>query len=58
MKLTIIEHKETGEKYLAKPYWLDPSEKCHLFVTDGKIIYCGDCTHELSGQTVDLPNIF
>lgn len=28
--------------------------RCHLFVTDGKIVYCGDCTHELSGQTVDL----
>ena len=31
--------------------------RCHLFVTDGKIIYCGDCKHELAGQTVELPNI-
>lgn len=30
---------------------------CHLFITDGKICYCGDCTHELSGQTVELPEI-
>jgi hypothetical protein len=30
---------------------------CHLFVTDGKIIYCGDCDHELNGQTVDLPDL-
>lgn len=29
---------------------------CHLFVTDGKIIYCGDCTHELAGKTVPLVN--
>ena len=30
---------------------------CHLFVTDGKIIYCNDCTHSFSGQTIDLPEI-
>lgn len=28
---------------------------CHLFVTDGKIIFCGDSPHELAGQTVPLP---
>lgn len=28
---TIIEHKETGEKWLAKPYWIDPSRKWTLF---------------------------
>lgn len=27
---------------------------CHSFVTDGKIQYLGDCTHELAGKTVDL----
>lgn len=27
---------------------------CHLFVTDGKIIYCGDCTHSFAGKTVDM----
>jgi len=30
-------------------------ERCHLFVTDGKIIYCGDSMHELAGKTVELP---
>lgn len=34
-----------------------PYERCHLFVTDEKIIYCGDCIHELVGQTVELSNI-
>lgn len=29
---------------------------CHSFVTDGRIQYLGDCTHMLSGQTVDLPS--
>ncbi len=28
---------------------------CHSFVTDGRIEFLGDCTHELAGQTVDLP---
>lgn len=27
---------------------------CHSFVTDGKIQFLGDCTHELAGQTVEL----
>lgn len=30
---------------------------CHLFVTAGKIIYLGDCTHSLAGQTVDMEEI-
>lgn len=30
-KFAIIEYKENGMKYLAKPYWLDPSQKWHLF---------------------------
>jgi hypothetical protein len=27
---------------------------CHSFVTDGKIQYLDDCTHELAGQTVEM----
>jgi hypothetical protein len=30
--------------------------RCHSFVTDGKIAFCPDSTHELSGKTVDLPD--
>lgn len=29
--------------------------RCHSFVTDGRINFLGDSTHELAGQTVDLP---
>lgn len=29
---------------------------CHSFVTDGRIQFLSDCTHGLSGQTVDLPD--
>lgn len=28
---------------------------CHSFVTDGRIQFLTDCTHDLAGQTVDLP---
>jgi len=27
---------------------------CHSFVTDGKIQYLSDCTHEFANQTIDL----
>jgi len=27
---------------------------CHSFVTDGKVKFLNDCTHEFAGQTVDL----
>lgn len=30
---------------------------CHYNITAGKIIFHGDCTHALKGQTVDLPEI-
>lgn len=29
---------------------------CHSFITDGKIQYLDDCTHELAGQTIELPD--
>jgi Family of unknown function (DUF6527) len=32
------------------------SRVCHYFITAGKIQYCGDCTHDLRGQVVDLPD--
>ncbi len=31
--------------------------QCHSFVTDGQIQFLGDCTHELAGQTVPLPEM-
>jgi len=33
-----------------------PPAVCHSFVTDGRIQFLGDCTHALTGQTVDLPD--
>lgn len=31
--------------------------RCHSFVTDGKIQFLTDSTHNLTGQTVELPDI-
>jgi hypothetical protein len=30
---------------------------CHSFVRAGRIEFLGDCTHELTGKTVDLPEL-
>lgn len=32
-----------------------PSDyRCHSFVENGQIRFCGDCNHALAGQTVDM----
>jgi hypothetical protein len=31
--------------------------RCHSFVRDGRIEFCSDSGHSLSGQTVDLPEV-
>lgn len=30
---------------------------CHYILTAGKISFCGDCTHKLANQIVDLPEL-
>lgn len=30
---------------------------CHYFIQNGKIKYCGDCTHEFSGKEIPLPKL-
>ncbi len=32
------------------------SDVCHYFLTDGKLKFCSDSTHELAGKTVELPD--
>ncbi|MFZ4620963.1 MAG: hypothetical protein ACOYNS_10410 [Bacteroidota bacterium] len=34
-----------------------PDSVCHSYVTDGRIEFLGDCTHDLKYKTVDLPDI-
>jgi hypothetical protein len=30
--------------------------RCHLHIVNGRIAYCGDCSHALSGQTIPIPD--
>lgn len=34
----------------------EPNYRCHSFITDGKIQFLNDCSHELAGQTVEIPD--
>lgn len=34
-----------------------PGAVCHSFITYGRIQFLDDCTHELRGKTVELPDI-
>lgn len=36
----------------------DKENVCHSFITDGRIEFLSDCTHELRGQTIELPEIY
>jgi len=31
--------------------------RCHHWVRDGRIEFCGDCGHALAGQTVDMCDV-
>lgn len=31
-----------------------PKRICHLYVTDGMIHYCADCTHALQGKIIEM----
>ncbi len=39
-----------------KHNWGD-KRTCHYNLVNGEINYCGDCTHELLGQKITLPDI-
>ncbi|EIZ8938119.1 hypothetical protein MQ524_002514 [Salmonella enterica] len=55
----------TGEcwcNYLAEHPEEDPADTfhcgiCHSFVKNGEIQYLPDCTHEMAGKTISLPEI-
>ncbi len=31
--------------------------RCHSVITAGMISFCGDCTHNLAGQVIEIPEI-
>lgn len=33
------------------------TDVCHYFIKAGRIEYLGDCTHDLRGKTVELPDL-
>lgn len=46
---------ENQEEWRRAPWQQTQVEHiCHSVVTDGKIHYCGDCTHELKNQVIDM----
>lgn len=32
-----------------------PEYRCHSYVTDGQISFLSDCSHEHTGQTMEIP---
>jgi hypothetical protein len=52
-------NKPTFSPSLLVRYPWGPSQeekRCHSFITDGFIRFLNDCTHELKGQTVEIPD--
>ena len=46
---------ENMDQYRASPWPQTKVAKiCHVIVTDGKLHFCGDSTHKLAGQVVDM----
>ena len=43
-----VNHSHGGYKGEIKPF------RFHYIITDGVIAYCGDCTHNKSGQTLPM----
>jgi hypothetical protein len=52
-------HTWGGHSGLTSPQMgTDPKYRfCHYIVTDGRVAYCGDSTHALAGQTIDMPDL-
>lgn len=54
MKIT-YSGKDAGEK--RDDDHRAPAARCHYFLTDGELRFCGDCSHSMSGKTVPLPDL-
>ena len=51
---TLIDIDLEGDE-LTAPSNVRQTPRCHSYVTDGQIQFLPDSTHELAGQTVELP---
>jgi hypothetical protein len=50
---SILFNRDVPDEYLKE----GNMHRCHSFIKDGMIQYLGDCTHQLAGQTIELPDI-
>lgn len=50
-------HQPTFSPSFKHDWGKSPPMICHYIVTAGKVNYCGDCTHALAGQTIDMPDL-
>jgi hypothetical protein len=50
---SLLVNAHLSEEAKKNPY----NKRCHLFMTDGKIRFLGDCEHELAGKTVEMEDI-
>lgn len=54
VKVSGMEPSDDPEKFCDPKH--DVPYVCHVFVTDGMIDFLGDCTHQLAGQKVPMPD--
>jgi hypothetical protein len=48
---------ENHEEWKKNPWEQKQVEHiCHSYITEGKIEYLSDCTHDLKGQTIEMHN--
>lgn len=52
-----LEKPTVSPSLLVRIPWKDEMIVCHSFVKDGNIQFLNDCSHELAGKTVEIPEI-
>lgn len=50
-----IENPTTNPSIRVRTEFNKIPKTCHFFIKNGMIEYCGDCTHDLAGQKIQLP---
>jgi len=48
-------NKPTFNPSLLVTYGKEDKRRCHSFIKGGQIQFLNDCTHELAGKTVEIP---
>jgi len=53
-KWTFVNGDMEKPTFTASYLVLSETKRCHLFMTDGKLIFLNDCFHALKGRTVNM----